>query len=481
MELPYIEPFKTKMVENVPVSTKEQRKQWIEECQFNLFKLSSDKVTIDLLTDSGTGAMSDKQWAEIMLGDESYAGSLSYHKLKDTIEELLGFEYFLPTHQGRAAENVLFSVLVKDGDIVPGNSHFDTTKGHIEFRKAKAVDVTIEEAFDTSIYHPFKGNLDLNKLEKVLQENPKEKIPLILITITNNTAGGQPVSMQNMREVSALGKKYGVPVFIDAARYAENAYFIKVREEGYADKSIKEIILEMFSYAEGCTMSSKKDGIVNIGGFIGLRSQETFRQASTFNIIYEGFITYGGMAGRDMGALAQGLRESAEFSYLESRIGQVAFLGSKLKEFGIPVQEPFGGHAIFVDAKKMLPNVPQKEYTAQLLAVELYIEAGIRGVEIGTLLADRDPETRENRYPKLEMVRLAIPRRVYSNNHMEYVAVALKNVFDRREELKSGFNITWEAPIMRHFTVELERIEKKDLLFSNQSKKLELVTNELEV
>jgi tryptophanase len=300
----------------------------------------------------------------------------------------------------------------------------------------------------------------LNKLEKVLQENPKEKIPLILITITNNTAGGQPVSMQNMREVSALGKKYGVPVFIDAARYAENAYFIKVREKGYADKSIKEIIFEMFSYAEGCTMSSKKDGIVNIGGFIGLRSQETFRDASTFNIIYEGFITYGGMAGRDMGALAQGLRESAEFSYLESRIGQVAFLGSKLKEFGIPVQEPFGGHAIFVDAKKMLPNVPQNEYTAQLLAVELYIEAGVRGVEIGTLLADRDPETRENRYPKLEMLRLAIPRRVYSNNHMEYVAVALKNVFNRREELNSGFNITWEAPIMRHFTVELERKNK---------------------
>ena len=300
MELPYIEPFKTKMVENVPVSTKEQRKQWIEECQFNLFKLSSDKVTIDLLTDSGTGAMSDKQWAEIMLGDESYAGSLSYQKLKDTIEELLGFEYFLPTHQGRAAENVLFSVLVKEGQIVPGNSHFDTTKGHIEFRKAKAVDVTIDEAFVTSIYHPFKGNLDLNKLEKVLQENPKEKIPLILITITNNTAGGQPVSMQNIREVSALGKRYGVPVFIDAARYTENAYFIKVREKGYTNKSIKEIILEMFSYAEGCTMSSKKDGIVNIGGFIGLRSQETFREASTFNIIYEGFITYGGMGGRDM-------------------------------------------------------------------------------------------------------------------------------------------------------------------------------------
>lgn len=458
MELPYIEPFKTKMVETVPRSTREQRKQWIEEAQFNLFKLSSDKVTIDLLTDSGTGAMSDKQWAEIMLGDESYAGSLSYLKLKETIKELLGFEYFLPTHQGRAAENVLFSVLVKEGMLVPGNSHFDTTKGHIEFRKAKAVDVTIDEAFDTTIYHPFKGNLDLNKLEKVLKENPKEKIPLILITATNNTAGGQPVSMQNIREVAAMGKKYDIPVFIDAARYAENAYFIKIREKGYENKTIKEIIFEMFSYAEGCTMSSKKDGIVNIGGFIGLRSQEIFRQASTFNIIYEGFITYGGMAGRDMGALSQGLHESAEFDYLEARVGQVAYLGEKLKAFGIPVQEPFGGHAIFVDAKRILPNIPQSEYTAQLLAVELYIEAGVRGVEIGTLLADRDPVTRENRYPKLEMVRLAIPRRVYSNNHMDYIAVALKNVFDRRNELKNGFKIMWEAPIMRHFTVELERI-----------------------
>lgn len=458
MELPYIEPFKTKMVETVPRSTREQRKQWIEEAQFNLFKLSSDKVTIDLLTDSGTGAMSDKQWAEIMLGDESYAGSLSYLKLKETIKELLGFEYFLPTHQGRAAENVLFSVLVKEGHFVPGNSHFDTTKGHIEFRKAKAVDVTIDEAFDTTVYHPFKGNLDLNKLEKVLKENPKEKIPLILITATNNTAGGQPVSMQNIREVSEMGKKYGIPVFIDAARYAENAYFIKIREKGYENKTIKEIIFEMFSYAEGCTMSSKKDGIVNIGGFIGLRSQEIFRQASTFNIIYEGFITYGGMAGRDMGALSQGLHESAEFDYLEARVGQVAYLGEKLKAFGVPVQEPFGGHAIFVDAKRILPNVPQSEYTAQLLAVELYIEGGVRGVEIGTLLADRDPVTRENRYPKLEMVRLAIPRRVYSNNHMDYIAVALKNVFDRRNELKNGFRITWEAPIMRHFTVELERI-----------------------
>jgi len=342
--------------------------------------------------------------------------------------------------------------------LVPGNSHFDTTKGHIEFRKAKAVDVTIDEAFDTTIYHPFKGNLDLNKLEKVLKENHKEKIPLILITATNNTAGGQPVSMQNIREVAAMGKKYDIPVFIDAARYAENAYFIKIREKGYENKTIKEIIFEMFSYAEGCTMSSKKDGIVNIGGFIGLRSQEIFRQASTFNIIYEGFITYGGMAGRDMGALSQGLHESAEFDYLEARVGQVAYLGEKLKAFGIPVQEPFGGHAIFVDAKRILPNIPQSEYTAQLLAVELYIEAGVRGVEIGTLLADRDPVTRENRYPKLEMVRLAIPRRVYSNNHMDYIAVALKNVFDRRNELKNGFKIMWEAPIMRHFTVELERI-----------------------
>ena len=460
MKLPYAEPFKIKMVETVKKTTREERKIWIKEAKYNLFKLDSDKVFVDLLTDSGTGAMSDKQWGKIMTGDESYAGSRSFIELKDTVKELLGFDYFLPTHQGRAAENVLFSALVKEGDIVPGNSHFDTTKGHIEFRKAKAKDCTINEAFDTSIEHPFKGNVDLIKLENVLKSNPKEKIPFTLITITNNTAGGQPVSMKNIKEVSELCTKYDVPVYFDIARFAENAYFIKTREEGYSDKSIKEIVKEMFIYAEGATMSSKKDGLVNIGGFIGLRSEKVYREASVFNIMFEGFLTYGGMSGRDMAALAQGLREATTFEFLESRIGQVKYLGEKLQEYGIPVQVPFGGHAIFVDAKKFLPNVPQSEYSAQTLGVELYIEGGVRGVEIGTLLADRDPSTRENRYPELELLRLAIPRRTYTNNHMDYIAAALKNVYDRKDEITSGLEIEWEAPIMRHFTVELKKKEQ---------------------
>jgi len=443
------------MVEPIRKSSREEREQWIKAANYNLFNLRSDQVFIDLLTDSGTGAMSDRQWAAMMLGDESYAGASSYYNLKNAIKDILGFEYFLPTHQGLAAENVLFSALVKDGEVVPGNSHFDTTKGHIEFRKAKAIDCTIDEAFDTTIDHPFKGNLDLNKLEYVLQSHPKEKIPMIIVTVTCNSSGGQPVSMKNMREVYAMAKEYGIRVIFDSARFAENAYFIKVREEGYADKSIKEIVKEMYSYADGMTMSSKKDAIVNMGGFIGLRDEELFKTASQFNIIYEGYITYGGMSGRDMNALAQGLDEGTEFDYLETRINQVAYLGGRLKEFGIPVQEPFGGHAIFIDAKRFLPHLPKEEYIAQTLAVELYKEAGIRGVEIGTLLADRDPETRENRYPALELVRLAIPRRVYTNNHMDVIAVALKNVFDRREEIKTGYHILSEAPIMRHFTVEL--------------------------
>jgi len=458
MELPNTEPFKIKMVESIYRSTKEQREKWIMAASFNLFNLKSEQVFIDLLTDSGTGAMSDKQWSAIMLGDESYAGASSYYKLKDAIKEITGFNYFLPTHQGRAAENVLFSVLVKEGDLVPGNSHFDTTKGHIEFRKAKAVDCTIDEASDTTIFHPFKGNVDLEKLENVLKTNPAEKISCIIVTVTNNTAGGQPVSMSNLREVSKLSNKYGVKFIIDSARFAENAYYIKLREEGYADKDIRDIAREMFSYADGMTMSSKKDAIVNMGGFIGFREEELFRQASTFNIIYEGFITYGGMSGRDMNALAQGLYEGTEFSYLESRINQVALLGKKMKEYGIPVLEPFGGHAIFIDAKKFLPEIPKEEFPAQTLAIEIYIEGGIRGVEIGALMADRDPETRLNRYPELELVRLAVPRRVYTDNHMDYVAAVVRNVFDRKDKIKRGVKITREAPIMRHFTIELEKI-----------------------
>lgn len=455
MELPFAESYKIKMVEPIRRSTRQEREQWIKEAKYNLFNLRSDQVYIDLLTDSGTGAMSDRQWSAIMLGDESYAGASSYFNLKNAIKNILGFDYVMPTHQGRAAENVLFSVLVKEGDHIPGNSHFDTTKGHIEFRHAHAVDCTIDEAADTELIHPFKGNVDPQKLDDFLSKHT-DKVPFIIVTITNNTAGGQPVSMQNLREVREICNRYGKLLVFDSARFAENAYFIKTREEGYAHKSIKEIVREMFSYADAMTMSSKKDAIVNIGGFIAMRDHELWRQCSKFSIMFEGYVTYGGMSGRDMNALAVGLDEGTEFDYLETRIKQVEYLGKRLDEFGIPYQKPAGGHAIFVDANKVLPNIPREQYRAQTLAIELYLEAGVRGVEIGTLLADRDPETRENRYPKLELLRLAIPRRTYTNNHMEVVAVALKNVFDRRHQITKGLEIVWEAPIMRHFTVDLK-------------------------
>ncbi|RLD44622.1 MAG: tyrosine phenol-lyase [Bacteroidetes bacterium] len=457
MELPFAESFKIKMVEAIHRSTKEERLKWIKEAKYNLFSLKSSHVFVDLLTDSGTGAMSDKQWSEMMLGDESYAGATSYDKLKASIKDIVGFEYFLPTHQGRAAENVLFSVLVKEGNIVPGNSHFDTTKGHIESRKAHAIDCTIDEAFDTTINHPFKGNVDINKLEKVLIDSG-DSVPFIIMTITNNSAGGQPVSLQNLRDVRALANKYNKMVIFDSARFAENAYFIKKREAEFTNLSIREIVTLMFENADAMTMSSKKDAIVNMGGFIGMRDKKLFQEASVFNIMYEGYITYGGMSGRDMNALAQGLREGTEFNVLENRIEQVAYLGNRLKDFGVPIQEPIGGHAVFIDAKRFLPNLPKEHYVAQTLAVEIYIEAGVRGVEIGTLLADRDPDTREDRFPKLELVRLAIPRRTYTNNHMNYVATAIGNVYARRNEITKGLKITKEAPILRHFTVELDKL-----------------------
>lgn len=446
------------MVEPIYRSSRSERELWIRQAGYNLFNLRSEQVYIDLLTDSGTGAMSDRQWAAIMTGDESYAGSSSFFKLKETVKNLFGFDYFLPTHQGRAAENVLFSVLVKEGDLVPGNSHFDTTKGHIEYRRAIAVDCTISESFDPGDPHPFKGNIDLLQLKNVLDENPRERIPFIILTLTCNSSGGQPVSMQNIKEVKTLADRYGIPLLFDSARFAENAWFISQRETGYEGKSIKEIVLEMYTYADGMTMSSKKDGIVNIGGFIAMRHKSWYDQACTFNIMFEGFLTYGGMAGRDMNALAVGLEEATEAEYLGSRIGQVQYLGAQLSGYGIKVQQPYGGHAIFVDARDFLPNVVQEEFIAQTLCIELYLEAGIRGVEVGTLLADRDPVTRENRYPKLEFMRLALPRRVYTNLHLDVVAAALKNVYDRRLSITSGYRIIQEAPIMRHFTVELEPV-----------------------
>ena len=458
MKLPFAESYKIKMVEPIHCSTRAEREEWIKQANYNLFKLRADQVFIDLLTDSGTAAMSDRQWSAMLLGDESYAGASSFFKMKDAIKDITGFDYFLPTHQGRAAENVLFSALVKEGNVVPGNSHFDTTKGHIEFRKATAIDCTIAEAFDTTVLHPFKGNVDLNKLEDVYKSTPREKIPFTVVTITCNSSGGQPVSMANLRAIHELSNKYGIMVVFDSARFAENAYFIKVREEGYANKSIREIVSEMFSYADAMTMSSKKDAIVNMGGFIAMRDEALYQKASTFNIMFEGYVTYGGMSGRDMNALAQGLYEGTEFDYLSTRIGQVEYLGKRCQEYGIPIQQPIGGHAVFVDAKRFLSNVPKEHFQAQTLAVELYLEGGVRAVEIGALLADRDPITRENRYPELELLRLAIPRRVYTNNHMDYVATALGNVYERRNSISTGLKIIKQAPIMRHFTVDLARV-----------------------
>lgn len=457
MELPFAESWKIKMVEPIRKSTRAEREQWIKEAHYNVFQLKAEQVYIDLLTDSGTNAMSDRQWAGMMIGDESYAGARSFLKMKETIYKLTGFEYVIPTHQGRAAENVLFSYLVKEGNIIPGNSHFDTTKGHIEGRKAIALDCTVDEAKNTQLEVPFKGNVDIAKLEKALKEHT-DKIPFIIVTITNNTAGGQPVSMKNLREVREIANKYNKPVVFDSARFAENAYFIKTREEGYTNKTIKEIVKEMYSYADGMTMSAKKDAIVNMGGFIATKRQDWYEGAKGYCVQFEGYLTYGGMNGRDMEALAIGLDENTEFDNLETRIKQIEYLAKRLDEFGIPYQRPAGGHAIFVDADKVLTNVPKEEFPAQTLTIELYLEAGIRGCEIGYILADRDPITRENRFNGLDLLRLAIPRRVYTNNHMDVIAVALKNVYDRRNEIKHGVRIKWEAPLMRHFTVQLERI-----------------------
>ena len=458
MELPFAEAYKIKMVEPLRKSTREEREQWIKDAHYNLFGLRSDMVYIDCITDSGTGAMSDRQWSAMMMGDEAYAGARSFFHLKETITKITGFEWIIPTHQGRAAENVLFSYLVKEGLVVPGNSHFDTTKGHIEGRKATALDCTIDEAKNTQLELPFKGNVDPVKLEKALAEYG-DRVPFIVVTITNNTAGGQPVSMQNLREVRAIADKYGKRVLFDSARFVENAYFIKTREEGYANKTIKEICREMFDLADGMTMSSKKDGLVNMGGFIATRHQDWYEGAKGYCIQYEGFLTYGGMNGRDMDALAVGLDENTELDTIETRIKQVQYLAARLDEFGIPYQRPVGGHALFIDASLVLTNVPKEEFPAQTLAIELYKEAGVRGCEIGYILADRDPVTRENRFGGLDLLRLCIARRTYTNNHMDVIAVALKNVFDRRNEIKHGYRITWEAPLLRHFTVQLEPVQ----------------------
>jgi len=458
MQLPHIPPYKTKVVEPVYFRNREERAAKIKALNYNLFNLHSDWVIVDMITDSGTGAMSEQQWAEVMLGDESYAGSESYFKLVRSINEIMDYKYVIPTHQGRAAENILFSAVVSEGDVIPGNAHFDTTKGHIEMRKAHAIDCTIAEAFDTRISHPFKGNIDLEKLEDLIKEHGKEKIPFINITVTCNTVGGQPVSMKNIKDTCTLAKKYDIPVYMDIARYAENAYFIKIREEGYQDHTIQEIVTEMFKEVSLVWMSAKKDGLVNIGGFIALHEENLYHRLGQFTIIYEGYLTYGGMSGRAMGALAVGLHEAIQFDYLHDRYEQVKYLGEKLLSYGVPIQEPVGGHALYVDAKRMLPNIPQCEYPAQVLGVQAYIEGGVRGVEIGTLLADRDPVTGDDRIPDMELLRLAIPRRVYSLQHMDYVAATMATVKEKASSIKSGLRIKKQAEILRHFTVELERI-----------------------
>lgn len=457
MEIPFAESWKIKMVEPIRKSTRAEREEWLKAANYNVFQLRAEQVYIDCLTDSGTGSMSDRQWSAMMLGDESYAGATSFYKLEETVRRILGLHYVIPTHQGRAAENVLFSFLVKEGNVIPGNAHFDTTKGHIEARKAFAIDVTTDDAKDAQLEVPFKGNVSLEKLEKVLKENPGN-VPFMVLTVTNNTVGGQPVSMENIKATCALCHRYGVPVVMDSARFAENAYFIKTREPGYADKTIKEIVLEMYADADAATMSCKKDAIVNMGGFIATRKEDWYEGAKSFCIPYEGYLTYGGLNGRDLNAVAVGLDENTEFDMLETRIHQVQYLAKKLDEYGIPYQRPVGGHGVFIDADKVLTHVPKEEFPAQTLTCELYLEAGIRGCEIGYMLADRDPVTHENRFGGLDLLRLAIPRRVYTDNHMDVIAAALKNVYDRREQVTRGVAIEWEAPLMRHFTVKLRRL-----------------------
>lgn len=454
----YAEPFKIKVVEPIKMTTREYRERAIKEAFYNVFNLKSEDVYIDLLTDSGTSAMSDAQWAAMMQGDEAYAGSKSFFRLKEVVKEVFGYEYVLPTHQGRAAENVLMSALVKPGQRVLGNMHFDTTEGHIKLRGAVPVNLLAAEGYVPSFEAPFKGNIDIDLLRKEIRTHGREAIPFVLITVTCNNNGGQPVSMENIAKVSEIARGAGIPVFFDAARFAENAYFIKMREPGYADKSVAEIAREMFSYGDGCLMSSKKDGLVNIGGFIATNRKDIYDKALEWLIPYEGFATYGGMAGRDLAALAQGLTEVTDELYLENRIGQVAYLGRKLIDLGVPIIRPTGGHGVYVDAAEFLPHIPRSEFPAQALVVELYVEGGIRGVELGTCaFGHTDPETGKQVPSKLELVRLAIPRRVYTDRHMDRVAAAFAAIKERRSALR-GFRLTYEAPVLRHFTARFERL-----------------------
>jgi len=459
-EYPF-EPFRIKVVEPIRMTTREERTRLLAEAGYNVFQLRSEDVLIDLLTDSGTTAMSDRQWAGIMTGDEAYAGARNYYHLRDAVRDIFGMPYFTPTHQGRAAETILMSVLVQPGHVVPNNMHFDTTEANVRVRGGVPLNLAVDEARDPLSHHPFKGDMHLRKLRACIEEHGPDNIPLAIMTVTNNTAAGQPVSMQNIRETKALLAEYEIPFFLDAARYAENAWFIQQREPGYAGKPILDIAREMFSHADGFMMSAKKDGLVNIGGLLAMRDQRLFERVSVELVVHEGFLTYGGLAGRDLEALARGLYEALDERYLAYRIGQVQYLGDRLVEAGVPIFEPPGGHAVYLDVKRFLPHIPPSRFPGVALSCALYVDAGVRAVELGSLaFARTDPNTGEVKYPDLETVRLALPRRVYTQKHIDYVVDAIAAVYQKRLELR-GLRLTHEAPYLRHFTARLEPVEER--------------------
>jgi len=453
---PIIEPFKIKVVEPIRMTTLEDRLKCLRVAGYNVFKLKAEDVLLDLLTDSGTSAMSSRQWAGVMAGDEAYAGSSSYFRFEEVVKDTFGFDHVIPTHQGRAAERILFSTVCRSGHVVPNNTHFDTTRANIEATGARAVDLPVAEGLVPSVVAPFKGNMDVPALEALIAEVGSGSIPLCMLTLTNNTGGGQPVSLANVREVSRVCRTHGIPLYIDACRFAENAYFIKLREEGYQSKSVREIVSEIFSLADGCTMSAKKDGLANIGGFLATNDGGLAQREKDLLILTEGYPTYGGMAGRDLEAIAVGLQEVLEEDYLEYRLASVRYLGEHVAEEGVPIVQPPGGHAVYIDAAAFLPHVPPLELPGQSVVVELYAEGGIRGVEVGTVMFGRnDPEKGEETPAAMELVRLAMPRRVYTQSHVDYMVQAIVEVF-RRRKMIGGFRFTYQAPALRHFTATFE-------------------------